>query len=308
MQKKKYVFFLGILITCFFLSGNNNVFSTEINYTPIEVLGLTRYTEDRVAFQHIQIPAANEFFENDTSLASLLIVKNNQVYLFRDGYDDSAKIKMETYVMELRRELPKDLWINKVNSKPDYIKITDRKSEKMLNVKEEFVEKNFGDFYRNVRNSFIQKHVKVFYQLMRNRTESGLYLDRQPISPPAFQEVKEPAKYSMVVKAKAINDLIYFAEDADGDGVTETFYVNYDDGFNWGFKSGPNIIFIYKNKEEDIKQLIGKLCYSAYYGTEQEEKNILKTFPKDSEIIEAFKLEEVAIQTEKEPDSSTGKN
>ena len=51
MQRKKYIFFIGILLTCFFLPGNNKVFSAEINYRPIEIQDLTRYTEDRVAFQ-----------------------------------------------------------------------------------------------------------------------------------------------------------------------------------------------------------------------------------------------------------------
>jgi hypothetical protein len=178
----------------------------------------------------------------------------------------------------------------------------------LLNVTEEFVEKNFGDFYRSVRNSLINKHVQIFKSLMRDRVESSLNLQRKPISPPAFQEVKEPSKYSTVVSAKTLNDTLYYAEDSDGDNITETFYVTFEDGFTWGFKSGPNIIFIYNNKEEDIKQLIGKLCYEAYYGTSEEEKAILKTFPKDSEIIETFKLEKVTMQaTQPAKDSGTGK-
>ena len=200
--------------------------------------------------------------------------------------------------MELKRELIKDMWVNKINSKPDYIKVTDRRVEKLLNVKEEFVEKNFGNFYRSVRDSHIKKHVRIFHHLMRDRIESGLYLERQPISPPPFQEMNEPTKYSITVTAKAINDYIYFAEDADGDGVTETFYVTTNDGFDWGYKTGPNVIFILNNTEEDIKGIIGTLCHDAYYGTPEEEENILKTFPKDSEIIDAFKLDKDDMKSE----------
>ena len=37
---------------------------------------------------------------------------------------------------------------------------------------------------------------------------------------------------------------VYYAEDADGDGITETFTVESRDGFQWGFKSGPNVVCI----------------------------------------------------------------
>lgn len=314
--RKRVLWIVFIIVACISLFINNYVYSLEnilysvIDYKPIDVQLLTRYNEDRVAFQHIQLPN-NTSYEKDSSCASLLIIKSNQVYLFRDGYDDLRKIKMEGLVREMRRELPKDIWVNGINSKPDYVQIADRRTEKLLNVTEDFVEKNFGDFYRSVRNSLINKHVQIFKSLMRDRIESSLVLQRKPISPPAFQEVKEPSKYSTTVSAKTLNDTLYFAEDSDGDNITETFYVTFEDGFTWGFKSGPNIIFIYNNKEEDIKQLIGKLCYEAYYGTSEEEKAILKTFPKDTEIIESFKLEKVsmqAIQTEKPArDTGTGK-
>jgi len=312
--KKKVLWIIFIIVACISLFISNYVYSLEnilysiIDYKPIDIQLLTRYNEDRVAFQHIQIPG-NTSYEKDSSCASLLIIKSNQVYLFRDGYDDIRKIKLEGLVREMRRELPKDIWVNGINSKPDYVQIADRRTEKLLNVTEDFVDKNFGDFYRSVRNSLINKHVQVFKELMRQRVESSLNLQRKPISPPAFQAVQEqPSKYSTTVSAKTLNDTIYYAEDSDGDNITETFYVVFDDGFNWGFKSGPNILFIYNNKEEDVKQLIGKLCHEAYYGTSEEEKAILKTFPKDTEIIETFKLEKVSMQaTQPAKDSGTGK-
>ena len=299
---KKIVLLFIMAFSCILLFKLNNVYSAEnisstsIDYKLIDSEAISRFNEDRVAFQHVQLPGSISYKE-DNSVASLLIVKDDQIYLFRDGYDDSKKVQMEGYIQDIRQELPKDLWANKINSKPDYIKISDGRTEKLLNVKEDFVEKNFGDFYRTVRNSLIQKHILIFRRLMKERVESEAHLVRKPISPPAFQEIKEPAKFSTMITAKALDGSIYFAEDYDGDGVTETFYVSFEDGFNWGFKSGPNILFVYNNKEEDIKQLIGKLCYEAYYGTPEEEQLILKTFPKESEIIETFKLEKVALQS-----------
>jgi hypothetical protein len=303
LTKKMTICVLSVIACVFFFTSNSlysadsadNKYSTIVPYNPIEITALSRYNEDRIAFQHIQLPYSTSDIE-DNSFASLLIVKGNDVYLFRDGYDDTKKVALESYILEIRRELPRDLWINKVNSKPDFVRIADRRSEKLLNVTEDYVEKNFGDLYRNVRNSFVYTHVQVFRNLMRNRVDSDFILQRKPISPPAFQEVKEPSKFSTVIKAKAMNDTYYYAEDMDGDDISETFYVSLEDGFNWGFKSGPNIIFIFNNKEDDIKQIIGKLCYEAYYGTAEEEKNILKTFPKDSDIMESFKLEKVTIQ------------
>jgi hypothetical protein len=301
MLTKKTVILFVAVFACIFIFKSDGLYSADntnsinIDYQLIEIGSLTKYDVDRVAFQHIQM-SGNISYKHDNSIASLLIIKNNQIYLFRDGYDDVKKVQMEGYIQEMRRELPKDLWINKINSKPDYIKISDRRSEKLLNTKEDFVEKNFGDFYRTVRNSIIQKHVRIFRNLLRDRIESQALLVRKPISPPAFQEVKEPSKFSTTITAKSLEGATYYAEDANGDDVTETLYVSYEDGFSWGYKSGPNILFILNNKEEDIKQLIGKICYEAYYGTAEEETVILSTFPKESEIIDAFKLEKVTSQ------------
>jgi hypothetical protein len=86
--------------------------------------------------------------------------------------------------------------------------------------------------------------------------------------------------------AKTIDDTKYYCEDADGDGVTETFTVTRPDGFDWGYQSGPNIIFIYKNSEKDIETLIGKLAYESLYGSVEEERDIIKSFPKQDEVVD----------------------
>ena len=299
MSLKRICFALAI--ACLFTMLPNGLFSIEvaykklsstIPYKQIEIARLTRYTEDRIAFQHIQLPGVISGDE-DNSVSSLLIIRNSQVYLLRDGYDDVEKVRFENYWQDVKGEVPKDLWVNKINSKPDYVKIADRRSEILYNVSEDFVDKNFGDNYRNIRNAFLHTHVKIFKRLMRERTESEFYLQIKMISPPAFQEQGDYTRFATVVKAKTMNGTLYFAEDMDGDDVTETFCVSLKDGFNWGFKSGPNIIFIFNNTEEDIKQLIGSLCHEAYFGTTEEEKNILETFPKVEDILDAFRLEKV---------------
>lgn len=314
MLLKKVVILLVMVLSCILLFKSDDLYSQDyinpinIDYQPIESSSLTRYNEDRVVFQHIEHPGSNSY-NQDNSIASLLIIKNNQVYLFRDGYEDAKKIQLEGLARDWQRELPKDLWINKVNSKPDYIRVSEKRLEKLLNVKEDYVEKNFGNFYRDIRNSVIHKYVTAFRNLMRDRRESEMQVVRTPITRHAMSDTKDPVKIASSVKAKAADGTFYYAEDCDGDEITETFYVNYDDGFNWGNKSGPNTILIYRNTADDIRQIMGKLCYEAYYGTTDEEELILKNFPKENEIIEAFKLDKVTVQESqtKKSESGTGK-
>ncbi len=272
-----------------------NKVSSTIPYKIIELNSLSRTYEERIAFQHIQLPGFSS--DEDNSLASLLIIQNNDIYLFRDGYEDPKKIKYEAYLQWIRMEIPKDLWINKINSKPDYLRIASKRVEKFLNSREEYTEKNSGNVYRGIRDSFLNYHIKVFKELMTNRVDSEFKIERNPIYPPAFKELKARIMFSTTIKARALNDYIYYAEDKDGDDVTETFYVTMPDSFNWGYKSGPNIIFIYNNKESDIKQIIGRLCYEAYFGIAEEEAVPLKLFPNEEQILKSFKLDKIKMQT-----------
>ncbi len=292
-------------IVCIFLFMPNSVYSAEradnklssnIPYKVIEISALSRYTEDRIAFQHIQLPGFS--VDEDNSIASLLIIKNNEVYLFRDGYDDVKRLAFENYLQIVKNEVPRDLWVNKIDSKPDFIRIATRRTEKLLNTNKDYTEKNSGNVYRSIRDSFLNYHIRVFRELMINRVDSDFILLRKPIFPPAYQEMDATVKFSSVIKARAQNNYLYYAEDIDGDDVTETFSVTMSDGFNWGFKSGPNIVFIYNNKEEDIKQIIGKLCYEAYFGTSEEETSLSRIFPKEADILSTFNLEK---STQKAP-------
>jgi hypothetical protein len=228
MLIKKVVILLVMVLTCILLFKSDDLYSQDyispinIDYQPIEASTLSRYTEDRVAFQQIEQQGSTSY-KQDNSIASLLIIKNNQVYLFRDGYDDAKKIQLEGFALDWQRELPKDLWINKVNSKPDYIRISEGRLQKLLNVNEDYVEKNFGNFYRDVRNSVIHKYVIAFRNLMKDRRESEVLVVRKPIARHAFSDSKEPVKIASSVKAKALDGTIYYAEDCDGDEITETF-------------------------------------------------------------------------------------
>ncbi len=292
MLKKSHrmgIALLNILLLSFITASP--LLSKDIDFQFIEIEKVSRYFEDRIAFMHIQKDVSPII---DNSLASLLFIKDKKMYLIQDGYDNPKDVAIQRTILENENKLAEDLWTNKINSKPDYIRITERRVEVLKNTSEDFVAKNFGSFYTSVRNAFIQKHVNIFKQLMQDRKESGLVVERYPIPKPTYIGApSEPQKYGIYVVGKTIDEKLYYAEDTDGDGITETFYVDIPDGFNWGYKSGPNILFIYHNKEDDIKQLIGSLTHDAYFGTPEEEKTIINTFPKDSDIINQFNLEKV---------------
>ncbi len=279
----------NFLVLLFILICTTSVIAFDFNFKPIIIEELSRYNEDRIAYQHVQKQISPNM---DNSFSALLIVKDMKIYLIQDGYDNPELVNTRRLQLEMETKLIGDLWENKINNQPDFVRITDRKIELLKNFSEDFVSKNFGTFFLNVRNAFIKKHVEVFKKLMIDRKESGLIVTRKPLPIPAYLNAPEtPTKYKITVSGKTIDEKLYYAEDSDGDGITETFFVNSADGFHWGYKSGANIIFIYNNLDEEIKGLIGQLCNWAYYGTPEEEKEILQNFPKDSDIINEFKLE-----------------
>ena len=57
------------------------------------------------------------------------------------------------------------------------------------------------------------------------------------------------------------------------------------------------MIFIYDNKTEDIKTIIGTLAHEAYYGTEEEKNEIEKTVKKEESKI--MNLIEDLVKVEK---------
>ncbi|HOP62093.1 MAG TPA: hypothetical protein PK358_02490 [Spirochaetota bacterium] len=264
-------------------------FSKDLSYKDITIDNVSRYNEDRISYQQVEyIIDPEEHQKQDTSLASLLIIKDKKMYLFKDGYDDPKEVEQNRVIREMEnRLLRNELWEREIDNKPDYLRITDRRTEVLKKVivsgNKDNLAQRYTDFYTKMRDSFIQKHIKIFKALMVNRKDSDMSIIRKPI--PKHLNDNGPTKYFVSVTAKTKDGKVYYAEDGDGDGVTETFTVELPDGFHWGYKSGANIIFILKNKQENIKGMIGSLTKDAYLGFPEEEKIISKQFDRlDKEI------------------------
>lgn len=291
---------LYALLFIIILSGNalsdnsqNSIYNQD-SYKLVDIEHITRYNEERLVLQHIEKEPSTTGIPDihDNSIETFLIIQGKRIYLIIDGYDNPEDVKNTRLTLEMENKLIPDLWVNKIDNKPDYIRITERRVEILKKIDKEYVEKNFGNFYRNTRNKFIEKHVQIFKTLMKNRRESGLYVVKKLLPKRTYDT--GPTKFYTSATAKAADETVYFAEDADGDGITETFTVALPDGFSWGYKSGPNIIFIFNNRGDksnperanmkDIENIIGTLTNQAYYGTTEEEKELEKTFPKESEI------------------------
>ena len=287
MSKKKL--FIGIAIVLTFIVAVSSAYAIKLyTWTYIDLFKISRYDEDRVAFQHV-----NKFSDPylDDSVETLLVIRDKKMYLFKDGFDELSEIRQSRLLLDMENKLYSDqeIWKNKMNALPDFVQVTDRRIELMKNFDEKFVNENFGQYYKSVRTALLKRHVAIFRQLMRNRKDSGLIVDRWPVDKPVYiGAVQEPTKFAFSATAKTTNETVYYCEDADGDGVTETFTVHSADGFNWGYKSGPNIVFIYNcdPKNEEIISIIGKLANESYFGTPEEEKSIIESLPKESEIIE----------------------
>jgi hypothetical protein len=301
---------LTVLMAAAALTGVQ-VAAKDLQFESIEIEYISRYDEDRIAYQQVEKEVAPRY---DNSLGTLLMIKDRKVYLLKDGYDNPREVKQQRLILEMENRIIGDLWLNKIDGKPDYIRVTDRRVEILKNFDEvkavaetkkegkaetatdgkgeskDFVEKNFGNFYTSIRDALLKKHAAIFRQLMRDRRESGLVVDRYPLPKPTYIGAPQVQKFGISVSGKTIDEKVYYAEDADGDGVTETFYVDIPDGFSWGYNSGPNIILILDNKQKDVQDIIGSLTRDAYYGTKEEEEHILKTFPKDSDIIQQYDL------------------
>jgi hypothetical protein len=284
MSNKKFRIFAIIFFVFAFLA---NGLPKDFIYKDMAIENISRYHEDRIAYQQVEYVIDPEEHQNqDTSLASLLIIKDKRMYLFKDGYDDPKIVEQNRIIKEMENSLLYNvLWEREIDGKPDYLVITDRRTEILKKIvvsdKNENLSDKYAEFYTKMRDSFIQKHVNIFRGLMVNRKDSELKVIRKPI--PKKLRDNGLTKYMISATAKTKDGLLYYAEDADGDGVTETFTVELPDGFNWGYQSGPNIIFIYKNKQENIKAMIGKLTKEAYEGTDED--IILKQFNQlDKEI------------------------
>ncbi len=280
------------MLFTFVISFSTGLISGVFDFLPIDLEKISTYDNDRVVFQSVE---KSTDLARDNSFESLLIIKNRKMYLIVDGYDSPylANIrKIKIAIQRIYGENENDLiWPNRINGKPDFIETTDRRVVLMKNSNEEFVSTNFGAFYKSIRDKFIKEHVQKFRQLMKNREESSMYVDVKRLPRPLYltNVMGYKDKFSILAKAKAYDGTVYTCEDHDGDGVTETFTADGSDGFNWGYKSGPNLILIYKNTDKDIETLIGKLANEAVYGSVDEEKEMIETFPKEKDIDDMIK-------------------
>lgn len=271
---------VALILTIIMITSS--AFSRDLSYRIITIDDVSRYDEDRIAYQQVEnIIDPEEHQTQDTSIAALLIIRDKQMYLFKDGYDEPKIVEENRVIREMENRLIMNtLWAREIDGKPDYVRITDRRQE--VQRKEipfgvqENLDERYNEFYAKTRDSFIQRHVEIFKGLMVNRKDSELKVERRPI--PKSINDDGPTKYFTSVVGKTKDGMIYYAQDANGDGVTETFTVNLPDGFHWGYKSGPNIIFILKNKQENIQGMIGNLTKYAFEGTPEEEKIINRQF------------------------------
>lgn len=282
MRKFKYALVMFLLsILC-----SGILISKEKEYLILDVDKITRYKEDRIVYQRIERPDVQS---QDNSVEILLVIKNSKSYFITDGFDKVDEVRMKRIVMDAENKFidNNDFWLNKINGKPDCVRIIYRRGDLLRNTNEEFVSSNFGQFYKSVRDGFIKMHVEKFRTLMKNRGESGLHVRKRQISmevnPDNSNDVKQ--KFFTSATGKSGDEVVYYCEDADGDGITETFMASRNDGFDWGIGSGPNILMIYGNTDKDIETLIGKLVNESENGTVEEEKKMFQEFPQEGDIL-----------------------
>jgi len=293
----KYKMCATVILLIISFSSASILFSKEKGFLILEPDKVSRYNEDRIVFQRIEKKkgiSKDDYTESytitkDNSVENLLVIKDSKIHFISDGYDPLSEVRSNKIIQDSVNKYVEDndYWPNKINGKPDYIRIMERRKDLMVNTNEEFVTTNFGAFYKSVRDRFIKMHAEKFRQLMRNRSESKLTINKYVLSykvnPENSNDIKQ--KFFISAKAKANDGTVYYCEDADGDGITETFYATRNDGFDWGINSGPNILYISGNTDKDIETFIGKLANEAVHGTVEEEKKMFQQFPTEKDII-----------------------
>lgn len=286
-----------ILFILFFLI-TSGLLGKDKEYLILDPDKITRYNEDRIVYQRIEKRkdiTKDDFVENytitnDNSVENLLIIKDRKMHFIVDGYDLVSDVKRTKMIKDSVNKYVEnnDFWLNKINGKPDFVRVIYRRSNLMLNSNEEFVTTNFGAFYKSVRDRYIKLHVDKFRQLLRNRGESGLIINKYLLSyyvnPENSNDIKQ--KFFLSAKAKSNDGTVYYCEDADGDGITETFTATRNDGFDWGLGSGPNLLNIMGNSDKDIETLIGKLANQSLNGTVEEEKKMFQQFPTEKDVMD----------------------
>lgn len=266
------------------LFSAQDLFSKNIPAKLVDVQKLNRFDEDRLCYQQFETPHIESVAETvDNSIAELMIIRSKKIYIFRDGYDDPDMLRNKIIAFSSNNQSVPDLWENKVTGSPNFVMITDRKVEIQKNVSKDWVASNYKDFYVKIRNEFVKKHITILFSLIINRKESEMVVTRKEL----FRKMsdKDTPRFAITVSGRTTDGgIVYYAEDADGDGITETFTAHSSDGFNWGYNSGPNLICIKNNTQKDIENIIGRITNLAYYGSSEEEQIIKKNFPTPEKI------------------------
>ena len=276
----KSAIILSVLTLLFAVQG---LYSKNIPATMVDIKKLNRYDEDRILFQQFETPHIESVAETqDNSIAMLMIIKSKKIFMFKDGYDDPDMLRGRIIAYSSNNQTVPDLWENKISGSPNFIMITDRKVEIQKSQSKD-VAATYKDFYLKIRNDFLKKHVGILYSLIINRKDSDLLVTRKEV----YRKMSEgnTPRFAITVTGRTTDGgIVYYAEDADGDGITETFTAHSTDGFNWGYGSGPNLICIKNNTQKDIEAIIGKIANIAYYGSPDEDQIIKKTFPTPEKI------------------------
>jgi len=295
---KRYKSFITVILFLSFFSAASDLFSKVKEFSILDPDKITRYNEDRIVYQRIEARkdyTVDDFIENNTitkdnSVECLFIIKDRKIHFIVDGYDPVEDVKKNKIIQDSVNKYVQDndFWLNKINGKPDYVRVIYRRSNLMINANEEFVTTNFGPFYKSVRDRFIKMHVDKFRQLLRNRGESRLTIEKRLLSyrvnPENSTDIKQ--KFFISAKAKSNDGTVYYCEDADGDGIAETFTATRNDGFDWGINSGPNLLCILNNTDKDLETFIGKLANEAVNGTVEEEKKMFQQFPTEKDVMD----------------------
>ena len=125
-MKGKYIFVAVIGILLF---SSAMVISKDFDFEIITLEDVSRYSEDRVAYQQIQLNEGQSIAlpKMDSAFATLLIIKDSKMYLIKDGYDNPKELATKRMLMEIQDKLTGNLSLNAINGKPDFIRITDIK-------------------------------------------------------------------------------------------------------------------------------------------------------------------------------------
>jgi len=147
---------IALILTIIMITSS--AFSRDLSYKIITINDVSRYFEDRIAYQQIEnIIDPEEHQTQDTSIAALLIIKDRHIYLFKDGYDDPRVVEENRLTREMENRLIMNtLWEREIDWKPDYVRITDGRQE--IQKKEitfgtqENLNERYTEFYAKTRD------------------------------------------------------------------------------------------------------------------------------------------------------------